>query len=373
MSDPPSSRNKTTLTSDFGSVLLPTLGRQDDSVNSSSSSSSTIPAASLLNEDSDDDDPSKQTGSVSALYDLIAGGVAGSASVIVGHPFDTIKVRIQTSAASNTSIWSMATQFGGVTSLYRGMAAPLVSASAINAVIFSSYATSSRYWDNHFADSTELQLEQETGHDVWQKAFCCGSFAGLVQCVIICPTEHVKCRLQIQHGRGAADNIYKGPLQAATSIVRTFGISGLFRGWNATAWREIPAFGLYFSVYDYCKDKVTGLLADRANLSVNEEVPHSHLWISSTLAGGLSGSLTWGVIYPIDVIKSRIQTAPMETPLAQRRIWHVGKTLVAKYGWQYMFRGLGITLIRAFPVNGIIFPVYEFTLLHLSGELNSDD
>ena len=29
---------------------------------------------------------------VSFFHDFIAGGVAGSASVVVGHPFDTIKV-----------------------------------------------------------------------------------------------------------------------------------------------------------------------------------------------------------------------------------------------------------------------------------------
>lgn len=320
-----------------------------------------------------DDDPSKEDpGSVTALYDLIAGGVAGSASVIVGHPFDTIKVRIQTSSTP-TSILGMATQFGGITSLYRGMAAPLVSASAINALIFSSYATSSRYWDDHFASSRELQEEEEIGHDSWQKAFACGCFAGLVQCMIICPTEHVKCRLQIQHGKGAADNIYKGPLQASTSILKNYGLQGLYRGWTATAIREVPAFGLYFSVYDYLKDKVSQTLAERSGLTEEDEVPHSHLWLSSTLAGGLSGSLTWGVIYPIDVIKSVIQTGPMDTPLAERRIWNIGSRLVAKHGWRYMFRGLGITLIRAFPVNGIIFPVYEFTLMHLSGELNNSD
>jgi hypothetical protein len=30
---------------------------------------------------------------VSFFHDFVAGGVAGSASVIVGHPFDTLKVR----------------------------------------------------------------------------------------------------------------------------------------------------------------------------------------------------------------------------------------------------------------------------------------
>ena len=58
---------------------------------------------------------------VSAWHDLIAGGVAGSASVIVGHPFDTIKVRLQTSSASATSGSSFQ-------SLFKGMAAPLCTA-----------------------------------------------------------------------------------------------------------------------------------------------------------------------------------------------------------------------------------------------------
>lgn len=31
---------------------------------------------------------------VTALHDFIAGGLAGSASVVVGHPFDTIKVSL---------------------------------------------------------------------------------------------------------------------------------------------------------------------------------------------------------------------------------------------------------------------------------------
>jgi hypothetical protein len=30
---------------------------------------------------------------VTFFHDFVAGGVAGSASVIVGHPFDTVKVR----------------------------------------------------------------------------------------------------------------------------------------------------------------------------------------------------------------------------------------------------------------------------------------
>ena len=49
---------------------------------------SDIPGASgALNDNSNDDDDE-----VTALQDFLAGGLAGSASVIVGHPFDTMKV-----------------------------------------------------------------------------------------------------------------------------------------------------------------------------------------------------------------------------------------------------------------------------------------
>jgi hypothetical protein len=56
------------------------------------------------------------------------------------------------------------------------------------------------------------------------------------------------------------------------------------------------------------------------------------------------------------------QTAPLHTPRSQLTMWHVGRKLIQQYGITYLFRGLGITLIRAFPVNGTIFPIYELTL-----------
>jgi len=284
---------------------------------------------------------------VSVFQDLIAGGIAGSMSVIVGHPFDTIKVRLQTSSSATLSN----SLSGGVGSLFRGMAAPLSTAAMVNAIIFAAYGTSSRWWDRY------LPHLQEHNHDVWYKSFVCGSFAGLAQAVVICPMEHLKCRLQIT-GSNAQ---FKGPVQAAQSIFKSHGVSGLYRGIHATLWREIPAFGAYFSVYDFVKDYVNDYFDHQKG-----DKAEAHSWLASAFAGGVSGSFTWAMIYPIDVIKTRIQTAPMNTPASELQIFTVGRNLAAQHGWRFLFRGLGVTLIRAFPVNGIIFPVYEFTLSHLT-------
>jgi hypothetical protein len=141
MSETPRTSSKSTLepaaTSNLveASVLLP-------SYPGFKPNAEVIPVT-MLNTDTDEGRPCRESErSISTFHDLIAGGVAGSASVIVGHPFDTIKVRIQTSSGSG-SLASTATSFGGLSSLFRGMGAPLVSASAVNALIFSSYGSSS--------------------------------------------------------------------------------------------------------------------------------------------------------------------------------------------------------------------------------------
>jgi len=361
----------------------------------------------------DNGNNSDSNSSVSVLHDLIAGGVAGSASVIIGHPFDTIKVRIQTSLASLTRTKP------SFISLFNGMAAPLCTAAIVNAIIFGSYGFNIRLWENYFENSrhdesdyahgvmmgegavfiehgqheiikdqqpaAEQQLEQQTGRGKEEqtpnnssivnnnddissskdnntaKIFMCGAAAGTAQSFVICPMEHIKCRLQVN-----TNNLYKGPVDLCTSLIKNHGIfNGLFRGMGVTLWRETPAFGMYFATYDTIKDRVTNLLDEKADA---HPIPsHAHAWTASALAGGISGAWTWVIIYPFDVIKSQIQTGPLHPRGSKLRkgMWTVGADLIKEHGWQFMFRGLGITVARAFPVNAIIFPVYEFVLVQL--------
>lgn len=117
------------------------------------------------------------------------------------------------------------------------------------------------------------------------------------------------------------------------------------------------------------KDRINSFLAEKAGIDAADSAnpQNAHTWFASALAGGTTGALTWGLIYPVDIIKTHIQTVPMSTPVDERRIFTVANSLVQQHGWRHLFRGLNITLIRAFPVNGIIFPVYEFILMHIAG------
>ena len=104
---------------------------------------------------------------------------------------NSMKVRMQTSTSQTTGIMHSVREFGGVSSLFRGMAGPLGTATLVNAIIFSSYGFSSKLYDQYITEPRQERLraenlyddddnEESPTHDPWEKAMVCGSFAGAV-------------------------------------------------------------------------------------------------------------------------------------------------------------------------------------------------
>lgn len=71
----------------------------------------------------------------------------------------------------------------------------------------------------------------------------------------------------------------------------------------------------------------------------------------------------WGVPYPIDTIKSELQTSK-----SKDSILSVGKRIVAERGISGLYKGLTVTLVRAIPGNAVTFFVYERVARLLRGD-----
>lgn len=82
-------------------------------------------------------------------------------------------------------------------------------------------------------------------------------------------------------------------------------------------------------------------------------------WSGVMFAGGVAGTVAWGLATPMDVIKARLQ---MDGALQMRRykgFVHCITETVRLEGAGVFFRSLGINCIRAIPVNMVVFVTYE--------------
>lgn len=125
---------------------------------------------------------------VEGLRDLIAGTFGGICGIVAGHPFDTIKVRMQTKH-STASLGVFGTikktlRVEGPLGFFKGLPAPIATAAPINAVVFYIYGRAERSVDTRL---TPLQQ------------FGAGCVAGAAQCVLATPMELVKVRTVCNH------------------------------------------------------------------------------------------------------------------------------------------------------------------------------
>jgi solute carrier family 25 carnitine/acylcarnitine transporter 20/29 len=124
-----------------------------------------------------------------------------------------------------------------------------------------------------------------------------------------------------------------------------------------TLFREGHGMGMYFLVYE----AVVGYKLKKDNLT-RAELPA--LW--AMLGGAISGPALWVMVYPMDVIKSRLQTDALDKGKRQYQgTLDCARQIFKQSGWKGFFRGLAPTLARAPISNAATFVTYEFAARHL--------
>ena len=230
------------------------------------------------------------------FIECFRGAASGLTQVIVGHPFDTVKVWLQ-SPQYNMENASKTIKIGTLTipyrRLYNGVTAPLLSNSIVNSVFFGISHKVHEYTDNWLVS---------------------GAIAGAMGSLVSNPFDVWKINRQIYTKETSNTNI-KNLLKFP-----------MYRGLGYSIARESPAMALYFYVYHKLKEE------------------HN---ISPLVAGAATGLFGWIVTYPVDVIKTRIQSNSansLKQALSQGNLW----------------RGIMPVLIRAPIVNGASFWVYNY-------------
>ncbi|WEW55369.1 carrier protein ymc1 [Emydomyces testavorans] len=194
------------------------------------------------------------------------------------------------------------------------------------------------------------EFNTKRGHPAalsYTQYYLAGAFAGVTNSVISGPIEHVRIRLQTQpHG---ANRLYNGPFDCIKKLSAHGGVlRGLYRGEVVTIYREAQAYGMWFLSFEY-------LMNWEAKRSQIKREDISSVKIAAY--GGLAGEVLWLSSYPLDVVKSKMQSDGFGAQQEYKGMLDCFRKTYAAEGLGGFWKGIGPTLLRAMPVSAGTFAV----------------
>ena len=266
--------------------------------------------------------------------DFCCGWVAGAAGVLVSHPLDTLRVRVQTEP--NASLSQVATRLvgEGAAGFFRGIFSPLAAVGLWKAVMFSSS-------EKVRAALLSSKNNESNEPPVWH-AFAGGVVAGAVGLTVQVPFERVKIAAQTSAPPAAAGSVIAHEIELARQIWCREGARGLYRGTLLNASLCPLAIGVWFGVNEW----LLRSLRERGRPGILEEFA----------CGAVAGSLAWAVNFPSDKAKAIVQAAACRRPHASN--WELLRPHLQAEGVPFLWRGMSATLLRALPQTGATIATY---------------
>ncbi|OXB60015.1 hypothetical protein ASZ78_001991 [Callipepla squamata] len=203
------------------------------------------------------------------LQDFAAGWVGGAASVVVGHPLDTVKTRLQAGQGYGNTLNCVLTVYRNesVAGFFKGMSFPLASIAVYSSVVFGVFSNTQRLLG-------QLRHGDASHAPVLVDVALASAVAGFISVGIGTPVDLVKIRLQMQtqtYSTGAiswgtatpmdvvksrlqADGVYlnkyKGILDCILQSYQNEGLKVFFRGITVNAVRGFPMSSAMFLGYE---------------------------------------------------------------------------------------------------------------------------
>lgn len=229
---------------------------------------------------------------------FFAGCFSGFSQTLTGHPFDTLKVWSQNKTKEKINFKN----------LYRGVSYPLLTSGLVNSFGFG--VTQHLYNLNPNSNSYIIP----------------GIGSGIVTGLLITPIDYYKVKSQTNGSFSFIKNLKKS---YSTFNQKSFYSNlefnrNIFKiGWIPTLGREIISVPVYFETYYRFREKY-------------------HPFI----CGSLAGLFSWSVSYPLDTIKTRIQSG-------------LSISIKEAYLSGNLWRGYLHCANRAIVVNGVGWIIYE--------------
>lgn len=169
-----------------------------------------------------------------------------------------------------------------------------------------------------------------------------GGVAGATSRTATAPLDRLKVILQVQTTQARI-------MPAVKAIWREGGLLGFFRGNGLNVLKVAPESAIRFYSYEMLKSFIVNAQGgEKADIGT----------MGRLLAGGLAGAVAQTAIYPMDLVKTRLQTHAVEGGKVPD-IATLARDIWVQEGPRVFYRGIVPSLIGIIPYAGIDLAAYE--------------
>ncbi|KAJ5102044.1 hypothetical protein NUU61_004266 [Penicillium alfredii] len=314
----------------------------------------------------------KLTENTPQLGYFIAGGIAGVVSRTATAPLDRLKVYliaqtgVKTTAvraakegaplaaagsASRTLVDALKElwQAGGMRSLFAGNGLNVLKVMPESAIKFGAYESAKRAF-------ARLEGHNDPKRLLPTSQFLSGGIGGMVAQCFVYPLDTLKFRMQCETVEGGPKG---NQLIAATAkkVWNKNGLFGFFRGLPLGLMGMFPYAAIDLTTFEYLK---RALLARQARLNHchEDDVPLNNC--TTGAIGALSGGLSASVVYPLNVLRTRLQAqGTVLHPSTYSSIGDVARKTLQTEGPRGFYKGITPNLLKVAPAVSISYVVYE--------------
>lgn len=288
---------------------------------------------------------------------IINGGVAGIVGVASVFPIDLAKTRLQNQRVGHEAYKSMLDCLKKVVSaegffgMYKGSAVNLLLITPEKAIKL----TGNDFF-RHLLATSPSNSSSNAGHLTLPREMLAGGGAGLCQIVVTTPMELLKIQGQ-DAGRTAASGqqAKASSTKIAMELIRTKGISGLYKGMSATMLRDVSFSMVYFPLYAHISSLVHSLVLKDRGANCNGD---SIFWVNF-LSGCVAAGTSAVVVNPADVVKTRLQLINLgSNDVRYNGMLHAFVDIYRREGSAAFLKGAGCRMMYIAPLFGIAQTVY---------------
>ncbi|KAI0154469.1 mitochondrial carrier [Xylariaceae sp. FL1272] len=304
---------------------------------------------------------------------FVAGAIAGGISRTATAPLDRLKVFLLVNTKSDANVALNAAKNGrplvalrtagipfatAVSDLYKaGGMRGFFAGNGLNVVKIMP-ETAIRFGAYEAAKKTLAGLE---GHgdphsiNPYSK-FIAGGVAGMVAQFCVYPLDTLKFRLQSEYVTGGA----RGNLlliQTARKMMAEGGARAAYRGVTMGLIGMFPYSAIDMGTFEFLK--TTYITYKAKATGCHEEDAHPSTFATGIM-GASSGAFGATVVYPLNVLRTRLQTQGTSMhPARYTGIWDVAHKTVKNEGVRGLYKGLMPNLLKVAPALSITWMVYE--------------